>query len=104
MLDDRNSSLQYILIHVNGELIVLQLILFRFCADRIDLRIKQVALRRCQFLYAPVIAAGIPVRNKITIRAGKIALHKLVAFEYAVFSIFKAGVTLRCPGFAVGFR
>ena len=89
--------------HIDTNLISLYCEVFRFCADRVNGRIKQITLTGTLFSNRPIIAAGIPVRYKLTTRVRVVGFDELIPFVDAIYGTFEKSISLCCSGFTIRF-
>ena len=95
VLDDFNIALDNVLINAENAFVMLNGVLLRFCADRIDSFIKQIALGRLNLSDSPIIAADIFLRGEFAVLIGGVGVNQLVAVIDTVLCSCKRSVALR---------
>ena len=101
VLEDRHPALFDGFYHIEGGLVVFQLIQLRLSTDMVNGFVQQVAGGRLQLPHRPVIAARIIPGGELPRGVRFVAVDELLALEHAVNRPGQGGVPLRRAGFLV---
>ena len=101
VLDESNTALDDLLIHIIGSRVVFHGIKLGFRTYMVGGFVQQIALGRADLADAPVIITDIICCDKLTIGIGGVSVDELVALVNAINSTGKGGITLGRAGFPV---
>ena len=88
----------HLLVHRDGDLVVLNREIPGRSADRVSRGIQQVSIRGRDLLNVPVVAADVLLGRKLTAGVGRIAVNECGAAIHAVHRTGEGGVALRSAG------
>ena len=101
VLDESNTALDDLLIHIIGSRVVFHGIKLGFRTYMVGGFVQQIALGRANLADAPVIITDIICSDKLTVSIGGVSVDELIALVNAINSTGKGGVTLGRSGFPV---